>query len=344
MKQIVIESHIRKMAKDYLKILRTKQVGRYQTPEERLEDFENELRNNQNLPDYAKYVSQIRRLYSIIVILPPDCFDWFHNRYFKVLTQNVDLSKSITKGRTTMEFYEWISDRMRYSDVRSTWLLPFIRQQKIKACCYCNAQYAATYIEEDEKMASYDLDHYYPQSKYPYLSTSFFNLVPSCGCCNRHKSNHDDFHYPLYVSNRKQLLQLKLRPDSIIRYWLTADADSLKIELHDGIDAPLGFARDYDDVFHICEIYTAHTDEAEEIIWKSRIYNSSYRDQLQQSFSRLFGNDFEKFLLLYFGFYYKESDILKRPLSKLKQDIAKQLGLFGFDCLLSRKKNEEKRL
>lgn len=327
MKQIVIEPHIRKMAKDYLKILRTKQAGRYQTPEERLEEFEKELKDNQNLPDYAKYVSQIRKQYSIIVRLQPDYFDSFHNRYFKGLTQNVDLSRMITKGRTTMEFYEWISDRLRYPDVRSSWLLPFMKQLNIKTCCYCNAQYASTFVEGTDKMASYDLDHYYPKSKYPYLSTSFFNLIPSCGCCNRHKSNHDDFHYPLYVSKYKQLLRFKLRSDSIIRYWLSSDADTLKIGLQDGIDAPLGFASDYDKVFHIRELYTAHTDEAEEIIWKSRIYNISYLDQLQHSFSKLFGNDLEKFFRMYYGFYFKESDVLKRPLSKLKQDIAKQLGL-----------------
>lgn len=327
MKQIVIEPHIRVMAKSYLKVLQTKHSGNYKTPEERLQVYETELNNSLNLPDYAKYIGQIRRLYPIIIRLQQGCFDWFHERYFKGLTQNIDLSKRITMGSTTMAFYEWISDRMRYQDVRSSWLLPFMKQLNIKTCCYCNAQYASTFIEGEDKMASYDLDHYYPRSKYPYLSTSFFNLVPSCGCCNRHKSNHDDFHYSLYVSGYKQMLQLRVRPESIVRYWLSADANSLKIELRDGIDAPLGFAKDYDDVFHIREIYTAHTDEAEEIIWKSRIYNSSYRDQLQQSFGKLFGNDIDNFLRLYLGFYSKESDILKRPLSKLKQEIANQMGL-----------------
>lgn len=327
MKQIVIEPHIRQMAKNYLKVLQTKQPGKYQNPEERLKDFENELKNNLGLPDYAKYIGQILRLYSVIIRLQPDCFDWFHDRYFDTLTQNINLSKKITVGQTAMKFYEWVSDRMRYQDVRSSWLLSFMKKLNIKTCCYCNAQYASTFVEGEDKMASYDLDHYYPQSKYPYLSTSFFNLVPSCGCCNRHKSNHDDFHYPLYVSKHKQMLHLKLRPESIIRYCLAVNENSLKIDLCDGIDAPLGFANGYDEVFHIREIYTAHTDEAEEIIWKSRIYSSSYRDQLQQSFKKLFGNDIDKFMRLYLGFYSKESDILKRPLSKLKQDIAKQMGL-----------------
>lgn len=43
MKQIVIEQHIRNIAKAYCNVLRRKGVGRYQTPEKRLIDFENYL-------------------------------------------------------------------------------------------------------------------------------------------------------------------------------------------------------------------------------------------------------------------------------------------------------------
>lgn len=326
MKQIVIEPYIRKMAQSLLIDLRNKGYGRYQIPEDRLRDFENEL-TNQNLLDYASYVHKIRDLYSVIIRLQPETFDWFHDRYFLSLTQRIDLSKSITVGAATKKFYEWVSDRMRYEDVRSQILLPYMKQLNIKACCYCNAQYASTFVEGVDRMASYDLDHCYPQSKYPYLSTSFFNLVPSCGCCNRHKSNHNSFHYPLYVTKRQHMLQMKLTPASIIRYWLSANSDVLELELRDGADAPAGFANDYNDVFHISELYTSHTDEAEEILWKSRIYNDTYKKQLRLAFNKLFANDYEKFMRFYLGFYYKESDILKRPLSKLKQDIAKQLGL-----------------
>lgn len=327
MKQIVIQKHIRNIAKDYLKVLRKKGIGRYQTPEDRLLDFERELRNKKRLSDYANYIKEIKRLYPIIICLQPECYDWFHKRYFESLTQNIDLSKLIKYGATTKKFYEWVSDRMRYGNVRSSWLLPFMKQLNIKTCCYCNAQYATTFIKGTNSMASYDLDHCYPQSKYPYLSTSFFNLVPSCGCCNRHKSNHDDFHYPLYVSKHRHLLRFNIKPESIIRYWLTANAEVIEFDFTDGNDAPAGFANDYNKVFHIRKLYTAHTDEIEEVLWKSKIYNDSYRKQLKQSFSKLFAREPAKFSRFYYGFYSKESDILMRPLSKMKQDIAKQIGL-----------------
>lgn len=327
MKQIVIEQYIRDIAKDYLVALRIKGLGRYKTPEERLSDFESELRDIHHLPDYANYIKEIRRLYPIIIRLQPNYYEWFHERYFESLTNKINLSTSIKIGATSMKFYEWVSDRMRYKDVRSSKLLPYIKRLKIKTCCYCNAQYATTFIKNRDSMTSYDLDHFYPQSKYPYLSTSFFNLIPSCSCCNRHKSNRNDFHYPLYVNKYKQLLKFNIKPSSIIEYWLTADYRKLKIDIIDGKDAELGFADKYDNVFHIRKLYTAHLDEVEEVLWKSKIYNDSYLEQLRESFENLFAHESEKFWRLYYGFYVKDSDILMRPLSKMKQDIAKQIGL-----------------
>lgn len=315
------------MATAYLEILRTKRPGSYQTPEKRLANFENELRDTLHLPDYANYVKEIKRLYPIIIRLQPEYYDRFHQRYFESLTYNINLSKPITRRTTTKKFYEWISDRMRYNDVRSYWILPFIKKLNIKTCCYCNAQYATTFITDKNNIATYDLDHYYPQSKYPYLSTSFFNLIPSCGCCNKHKSDQDDFHYPLYVNKHQQLLQFNINPRSIINYWLSGNPEMIGIDIIDGKDAPSGFADDYDKVFHIRKLYTAHVDEAEEILWKSKIYNKSYMEQLQLSFSKLFAHEPTKFSRFYYNFYCKESDILKRPLSKMKQDIAKQIGL-----------------
>lgn len=327
MKHIVIERHIRNLAKDYLKVLCAKGYGRHETPLDKLRKFEYELRKKLHMSDYVDYVKEIQRLYPIIIRLQPECYEWFHKRYFESLTNKIDLSKIIKIKKTSKKFYEWVSDRMRYNDVRSSWLLPFIKQLNIKTCCYCNAQYATTVISGTNSIASYDLDHYYPQSKYPYLSTSFFNLIPSCGYCNRHKSNQTTLEYPLYVNRHKQMLRFEINRSDIIKYWLTANSEMIHIDLVDGKDAPFGFAKEYDNVFHIQRIYTAHIDEVEEILWKSRIYSDSYVNQLMETFGKLFAHEPEKFWRFYYGFYIKESDILIRPLSKMKQDIAKQVGL-----------------
>ena len=131
MKQIIIDPYIKTMAKSYLEVLRSSKCGKYQTPEKRLEIFATEL-NNQNLLNYVDYVKKIRKLYPIIIRLQPEYYDRFHMRYFDALTQVIDLSRRITVGGATMKFYEWVSNRMRYDDVRTTWLLPFMKKLNIK--------------------------------------------------------------------------------------------------------------------------------------------------------------------------------------------------------------------
>ena len=88
-------------------------------------------------------------------------------------------------------------------------------------------------------------------------------------------------------------------------------------------------AANHNSLFHIDLIYSSHKDVVAEIIWKSRIYNESYRLQLRESFAKIFSGtnvkfDFER---MYKGYYTRPSDIHKRPLTKMLQDIGKQLGM-----------------
>jgi hypothetical protein len=77
---------------------------------------------------------------------------------------------------------------------------------------------------------------------------------------------------------------------------------------------------------HITKLYETQKDLAKEIVWKSKIYSDSYQAVLKKSFSKLFSNqsDFNRFII---GNYDKVVDIHKRPMAKLVQDIARQLGL-----------------
>lgn len=61
------------------------------------------------------------------------------------------------------------------------------RQLGVKVCPYCNRMYTITLFGENKIRP--DFDHFYPKSKYPYLSVSLFNLIPSCSMCNTKKGN-----------------------------------------------------------------------------------------------------------------------------------------------------------
>ena len=81
----------------------------------------------------------------------------------------------------------------------------------------------------------------------------------------------------------------------------------------------------HEKLFKINATYYVLKDIAEEIIWKSKIYNSSYLKSIQDAFNRKFlGGNFYRFLL---GNYDKPEETHNRPLSKMSQDLARQLGI-----------------
>jgi hypothetical protein len=52
-----------------------------------------------------------------------------------------------------------------------------------RICPYCQMHHINFYIGSGFKLRP-ALDHFYPESKYPYLGVSLFNLVPACEQCN----------------------------------------------------------------------------------------------------------------------------------------------------------------
>lgn len=55
----------------------------------------------------------------------------------------------------------------------------------LEVCPYCQRNYITKYTEDKKEKTTADLDHFYSQSKYPYLALSLYNFIPSCQICNR---------------------------------------------------------------------------------------------------------------------------------------------------------------
>lgn len=53
----------------------------------------------------------------------------------------------------------------------------------ITECPYCNAD-SIERIEVGGRGFGPDIEHYFPQSEFPYLALSLFNLIPACNKCN----------------------------------------------------------------------------------------------------------------------------------------------------------------
>jgi hypothetical protein len=57
---------------------------------------------------------------------------------------------------------------------------------KWKVCPYCHIHGTETAIPDEDMEGGYrpQIDHYYPQSKYPFLGLTLGNLIPCCAQCN----------------------------------------------------------------------------------------------------------------------------------------------------------------
>lgn len=322
MRKILITDDIRRMANEYVEKLFSDRNGKFVKPIDGLRDFANELRDLGKI-NYADYVDVIINNYKEILKLEPNEFEDYKHTHFTILT-NDDLVKTIKGYPNNKKFYEIIVDKMRYDAVQKKEIRPYMKKLGIKACVYCNASYT---VATDDDRATFQIDHSYPKSKYPFLCTSFFNLQPSRMHCNQIKSKNDDYTYSMYTNDYKELnpFYFSIESESIIKYMLNHDSDNLKFRLRSNDDDKI--ANKHCEFFHLDNLYTQFTDAAEEVVWKGKTFNKAYREQLMNMFKRFFPFGIDDFKRFYLGFYPDPKDVNKRPLTLLMQGIAKDMGL-----------------
>lgn len=120
--------------------------------------------------------------------------------------------------------------------------------------------------------------------------------------------------------------EFRLDKASFVKYSMSGDADDLEIKFGTRTGIPAQRATEYENYFHVEKLYGNLKDTVEEVIWKYRVYNKAGRQALKDSYEHLLPHerDWNRLVL---GNYDKEEDIHKRPLAKLVQDVAKELGV-----------------
>lgn len=274
---------------------------------------------------YVDYLNAIIDNYSEIITLHPSEFRPYKAQKFSMLNDGQLKSKEWGGAKNTVSFSDMILKVMHYSDARKE-LMPYFEKMGIRTCVYCNAQYANTVYDEDGcPVGGFELDHFYPKDAYPFLCISFFNLQPSCGVCNKWKGDKS-CKFNLYTDDPTEInpFEFRLEKQSIIKYMLIQSPETLKI-LFNSLDPVL--LQNYEELFHTSLLYKNFGIEAEQIVWRRKINNSFFNDQLVKQFQKLFPGKSAEINRFLYGFYTDERDIHKQPLTKLKQDVARQLKL-----------------
>ena len=193
----------------------------------------------------------------------------------------------------------------------------------IPTCVYCNRMYTKTVIDENkEKINRPVFDHWFPKSKYPLLALSFYNLIPSCNICNSSIKGDkdfslDDLYHPYYNHRPSSGKELKFTFN-----YDHKDYNNFKFK----IDSLNKFTKDSADALALEEIYKAHEDEIKDLRNIRDAYSENYIESIEKHIlKKHMGRD--EIYRLAFGSHLDDAKHDRRPLSKMKKDILKELGI-----------------
>ncbi|MBK8805636.1 MAG: hypothetical protein IPO21_02855 [Bacteroidales bacterium] len=196
-----------------------------------------------------------------------------------------------------------------------------------RTCTYCNRIYTTTKKSKSGgKLMRPQFDHWFPKEKYPLLALSFYNLIPSCSICNSSSKGRKEFELENYVhpylerdKNQTNDFQFNYKYDSCLNKY------EVSIEPTTSSDGSKRIIKTLKDL-HIDTMYNAHHSELADLIKIKQAYSDSYIEKIQQFFPSTTLSKDEVFRLL-FGTELNSPDFHKRPLSKFKHDILKDLGI-----------------
>lgn len=295
--------------------------------EEKLAELGTFVADNNEWNDKSAITDYINLLiadYPKVLTLEPIEWKQYIDKYNEVLKRKPNMlttevayrktKKKVFKGK----LYERIIICLQYAEARV--ILGEIHQQMgLKTCVYCNA--IPTMSKNGEVF--YQMDHYLPQSLYPFLGTCFYNLQPSCDVCNGHKMTQDcDF--GLYVNSEQHK---ELSPFRFVPKIESLDGPYPRCEeiLFRGKGANVTKeSQAHEEMFHINNLYAGYKDEV------SALYTDAYKmnPSMIEVNAACWGIHAIKMdVLAYMSGHLslEEKDIHKKSLSKLKQDTIKQL-------------------
>ncbi len=219
----------------------------------------------------------------------------------------------------------------------------------LKVCPYCNREYINTVdrIKLDEKTelkgVRPDFDHFFPKSKYPFLSCSIFNLIPACKFCNQLKRDNFFKGELIYPYEEEFSEQGKFEID----FETGNDIDTINIE--EDINLKLNSSNDLSNptlprkkikkqlidnsnsAFCLLKIYNTHQDQIKEFVKRIRLLRGSglktyqaFDHELLDLYNQQSGNAKEYAKKILLGL---PTDTQEYPLRKMKNDILKQIGM-----------------
>lgn len=191
-----------------------------------------------------------------------------------------------------------------------------VEKTDMKVCPYCNISY--TYNRGSSVTAQ--LDHFFPKAEYPVFALCFYNLIPSCSACNKMKLDGME---PMASPYKRGVFE-NLR----ITWDYAGGTESSLKALEEMVEIKIETSEESESnnisKMKIEEAYHQHTDYAGEVISKVKQYADPHAKKLICDICAMAGITPDEVERFYFGNYIKESELKKRPLSKMTKDFLEE--------------------
>ncbi|MDW7614305.1 HNH endonuclease domain-containing protein [Peribacillus simplex] len=219
-------------------------------------------------------------------------------------------------------------ERLYTNFTNRVWSKSLLEKLNVRVCPYCNRQYTFTLANEGIRP---QFDHFFPKSRFSYLSVSLYNLIPSCSICNSKKHDLNTYEHDLYYPYEDEFGSGVVFQTSPINndflYW-TGASNSFDIKVVCKDEKQKCKVKNLNQYLKIELLYKEHKDYVRDIIRNAVIYNDSRIDELLEQFPDLFQSKSEVINSIFMSNIDKKSWD-KRPLSKLTQDIYEEFKIFS---------------
>lgn len=198
-----------------------------------------------------------------------------------------------------------------------------LSKMNTKTCPYCGRQYITNY---NESYSTADLDHFYSQSKYPYLALNIYNFIPACAVCNRNFKKDKEVKINPRVEEFGENAVFTLGND--ISTYMDMELEDIDIKL-DIRTSDTFLAKRIEkniDTFKLEEVYEIHNDYVLQMIKDITFRgNESYLESIKMLFEKDDENEILKKLKKLIREPYEFRIRENEPLGKLTKDILNEI-------------------
>jgi len=211
----------------------------------------------------------------------------------------------------------------------------FLTLLGVEVCPYCNRQYITHFKKEGINRSTADLDHYFAQSKYPFLALSIYNFIPCCAICNRtfKRDSDQELIYPYEESFDDEDINFKFTTgfNKMNDFtYLIGENSQFNIELStinkDIDDEKIIRANSSKEVLNLERIYNSHRKYVSDLAKKFQFYDENWIKSIVDKYGDELELEEKDVVELEFGNYLSLDKFNERPLAKLTRDILEELN------------------